>query len=1094
MNNAIKVFAVALASVACTTCGGAIDLSGSWAFQLDPNDVGVREKWYDESLPERLHLPGALQSQGFGDDVTADTKWTGSSNEQIWLSQARYEKYRQPGHIKVPFCLQPEKHYVGAAWYQRQIEIPTPWRNKHAMLTLERPHWETRVWVDGACVGRDDSLCTPHEYDLGALTPGAHVLTIRVDNRVIVDVGEWSHSVSDHTQGNWNGIVGRIELSARGDVWIDDLQVVPHVATKSVTVMGRIVDASGKPGSATVTLAVEPCDSEWDEGGSGKRSLPMAIREASVPIAKTSGLDAATGPNLQSAMGSRIHVLWDTGGTFTAEIALGDDAQTWDEFHPALYRLTAVLDRPDTMRQVTFGLREVSTTPDKLFAVNGRKTFLRGTLECCIFPLTGHPPTDVEPWKRIIRICKTHGLNHIRFHSWCPPEAAFVAADELGFYYQVECGVWTNPGNGTPVDKWLWNESERIVRAYGNHPSFVLFASGNEPHGPKREEYLTKWVAHWKEKDPRRLCTTASAYPLLPVNEYHVDYHPRGPKGWGGKDYADEVKEHNVPAIVHEMGQWCVYPNFDEIEKYTGPLKPKNFEIFRDSLSEHGMLDQWRDFLCASGKLQVLCYKEEIEAALRTPGVGGIQLLDLHDFPGQGTALVGVLDAFWDGKGYVTPSEFRRFYDTTVPLARMEKRVWTSDESFSAEATVAHFGPAPLEDAVATWKLVNAAGETVMGGQWSARDIPVDRGVELGRISFEWERLPAPAQYRLVVGLQDTHFENDWRLWVYSPDVGPESGDVRVSSALDEPTLAHLADGGKILLMATTPPPEFPRGSFAPIFWNRFMFNTQQTQTLGLLCDPGHAALKRFPTDFHSDWQWAGILSKSHALVMDELPRGLRPIVQVIDDWNTNRKLGLLFECRLGRGKLLVCSAEIAGDLDTRPAARQLRRSLLDYMASDQFDPKVELTIEQLRSLYREPTLLERIGATVTADSAHDGYEARLAIDSNPVTIWHTRWSPNDPLPHHLVIDLSEAMRVFGLTYLPRQDMTNGRIADYEVYVSDDGKDWQRRAAGRWPNSADRKTVRFEQPVTARYLKLLALSEVSGQTFTSAAEVDVLLK
>ena len=66
-----------------------------------------------------------------------------------------------------------------------------------------------------------------------------------------------------------------------------------------------------------------------------------------------------------------------------------------------------------------------------------------------------------------------------------------------------------------------------------------------------------------------------------------------------------------VPVIVHEMGQWCVYPNFDEIKKYTGPLKPKNFEIFRDSLAAHGMLDQWRDFLRASGKLQALCYKEE---------------------------------------------------------------------------------------------------------------------------------------------------------------------------------------------------------------------------------------------------------------------------------------------------------------------------------------------------------------------------------------------------------------------------------------------------------------------------------------------------
>jgi hypothetical protein len=1064
----IKALLISFVFLAPVLPADALDLSGVWSFQLDPDDVGVTEAWFTTALSERIRLPGALQNQGFGDDVTVDTDWTGAAKKEVWLSEPRYEKYRRPGNIKVPFCLQPEKHYVGAAWYQRQIEIPTQWQGRHAILTLERPHWETRVWLDGEYVGRNDSLCTPHEYDLGPLPPGEHRLSIRVDNRVIVDVGDWSHSVTDHTQGNWNGIIGRIELVSRPPVWIEDVQVFPHVPTQSVTIKGRLGNDTGKVGQGTLRLSV--------------RQIRGRKGETPGPVTKL--------------------VSWGVdGGAFEFEFPENGRLQLWDEFHPALCQLTASLDDGVAVRTVTFGVREFTTTPDKLFAVNGRKTFLRGTLECCIFPRTGYPPTDVEPWKRIIRVCKEHGLNHIRFHSWCPPEAAFVAADELGFYYQVECGVWTNPGNGTPVDAWLWNESERIVRAYGNHPSFVLFASGNEPHGPKREEYLSKWVRHWQEKDPRRLHTTAAAYPLLPENDFHVDYQPRGKKGWGGKDYSDQVKIHDVPVIVHEMGQWCVYPNFDEIRKYTGPLKPKNFEIFRDSLAEHGMLDQWRDFLRASGKLQVLCYKEEIEAALRTPGVCGVQLLDRHDFPGQGTALVGVLDAFWDSKGYVTPSEFRRFYNTTVPLARMEKRVWTTDETFTAEVSVAHFGPTPLRSIRPAWKLIRSDGAPAITGRWAPRTIPVGRGVDIGSIHFEWNSVglpfgwPTPQCYKLVVGLEGTPYENDWTLWVYPRSVRhARPDDPRISASLDEATLAHLAAGQNVLLMVTTPPPDFPKGSFTPIFWNRFMFNTQQTQTLGLLCDPDHAALKRFPTDFHSDWQWAGILSQSHAMVLDGLPCGLRPIVQFIDDWNTNRKLGLLFECRLSKGKLLVCSADLARDLDTRPAARQLRHSLLDYMASDEFDPRIEMTIDQLRSLYREPTVLERFGATVTADSAHAGYEAPLAIDGDPATIWHTRWGPSDPLPHHLIIDLKDVRQVRGLTYLPRKDMANGRIAEYEVHVSRDGQNWQRLASGHWPNSADLKTVRFEQAVTTRYLKLVALSEVDGQAFTSAAEVGVLLE
>ena len=340
--------------------------------------------------------------------------------------------------------------------------------------------------------------------------------------------------------------------------------------------------------------------------------------------------------------------------------------------------------------------------------------------------------------------------------------------------------MWTQPGNGKPIDQWIYDESERIVRAYGNHPSFVLFTHGNEPHGPNRDKFLAGWVNHWKQRDPRRLVTSGSAYPQLPENQYHVYHGPRGPKGWGGKDYTEAVRQFDVPVIVHEMGQWCVYPNFDEMPKYTGPLKPKNFEIFRDSLAEHGMLDQWRDFLKASGKLQVLCYKEEIEAALRTPGVSGIQLLDLHDFPGQGTALVGVLDAFWDSKGYVTPEEFRRFYNRTVPLARLPKRVWTRDETLTAELTVAHFGPAPLPDAPVSWKLLDASGKSVAGEKLKTRTIPVDRSVRLGKLELALNALPAPARYKLVLKIGpmpspapsgQSAFENDWNLFIYPASV-----------------------------------------------------------------------------------------------------------------------------------------------------------------------------------------------------------------------------------------------------------------------------------------------------------------------------------
>ena len=886
-----------------------VSLAGEWRFSLDRQDAGLQEKWFARSLPQKIHLPGALQAQGFGDDVGVDTQWTANFNDRSWFTSPKYEKYRQPGHIKIPFWLQPDKHYVGVAWYQRDIDIPPEWNTRRVVLTLERAHWQTRVWVDQREIGSNDSLSTPHVYDLGTeFVPGRHQLTLRIDNRMIVDVGIWAHSISDHTQGNWNGIVGKIALSATSPVWIQQVQAFGDVVTKSARIKVNIANATGKPGSGMISI-----DSQ------------------------------------------RVPIQWDRkGGAAELDISLGDSAQLWDEFNPALHHLTIRLsgDGIDDQRDATFGLRQVSAE-GRDFLLNGRKIFFRGTLECCVFPRTGYPPTDVDSWKRIIRICKSYGLNHIRFHSWCPPEAAFEAADELGFYYSVEIAAWTHVGAGAPIDRWLYQEADRIIAAYGNHPSFILMPYGNEPAGgPERDRYLAAWSDHWKQTDSRRLYTSGSGWPIIPESQYHVTPAPRGPSGWLGKDYRQKIARLNAPVIVHEMGQWCVYPNFDEIPKYTGYLKPHNFEIFRDSLAEHGMLDQAHDFLIASGKLQALCYKEEIEAALRTPGIGGFQLLDLHDFPGQGTALVGVLDAFWDSKGYITPEQWRRFCNVTVPLCRLTRRVWTTDQTLIAQVEVAHFGPAPITNATPEWKITGADGEQIAAGELKSANVPIGSGIALGEIRIDLSTLTAPRKYTLAVGLKGTAIQNTWDLWLYPSTVQTVApADVLITTNLDQ-ALERLNEGGKVLLLPLAQlNAENPKGSFTPVFWNRQWFPKQACQTLGLLCDARHPALEEFPTEMHSDWQWEDLVSSSRAMVLDDFPRELRPIVQVIDDWNTNRRLAMIFECRTGKGRLLVCSADLTGHLDQRPAARQILSSLVAYAQSDHFRPQVRVSAENLRDL-----------------------------------------------------------------------------------------------------------------------------------------------
>jgi len=929
-----------------------LSLAGKWRFELDRTNAGLSDHWFERKLVGEINLPGSLPAQGIGDDVSVETKWIGQIVDASWFTSSEYAKYRKPGNVKVPFWLQPDKYYAGVAWYQRDVDIPAEWNSKRIVLSLERPHWETKVWMDGRAIGSNDSLSTAHEYDLGTgLKPGRHQLTIRVDNGLVVNIGVNSHSISDHTQGNWNGIAGQIELWATPRVWLEDVGLYPASSNGEFRVVARIGNASGLDGRGMLSVFYHPRPEP--------RSDPKKQLLAETPVQ-----------------------WFATGGVVDSRCFLPNkDREAWDEFNPKLYSLQFELSSGDS-KSLEYGSREISSQGTQ-FTINGRKTFIRGTLECCIFPKTGHPPTDMDSWRRIIRIAKAHGLNLIRFHSWCPPEAAFAAADELGFYYQVEIASWANGsttlGDKRPVDEWLYREAARILKAYGNHPSFLLMPYGNEPGGSHYAEYLAKWVEDWKAADPRRLYTSASGWPQLRENQFHVTPDPRI-QAWGQglksringlppetvTDYRDYIQKRTVPVISHEIGEWCVYPNFDEIPKYTGYLKPKNFEIFRDSLAAHHMSRLAHQFLIASGKLQTLCYKEEIESALRTPGMGGFELLDLHDFPGQGTALVGVLDPFWEDKGYVTAQEFSRFCNSTVPLARLSKRVFTTDQNLEASLEVAHFGPTPLAQASISWRLVSDAGKEVAHDELTSCTIPIGNAFSLGSVSLPLKNLKVPARYKFVVHLeqesQSRHerpqvFENDWDVWVYPPTLEARADlGILVVRELNDAAISALSAGGKVLLEI---PPDRVKGDhlgqvalgFSSIFWNTAWTGRQPPHTLGILCDPKNPALAEFPTDYHSNWQWWYLISRAGAMILDDLPPKLLPTVQAIDDWVTNRKLALVFEAKLSKGKLMVCSVDLEGDLGQNPVARQMRHSLLSYMASSRFRPVLTLTSDQVLSL-----------------------------------------------------------------------------------------------------------------------------------------------
>lgn len=941
------------------------------------------------------------------------------------------------------------------------------------------------MFFDGKSVGSRDSLCVAHQHELTpSAAPGPHLLTVCVDNNYQYRVGHDASSITDHTQTNWNGVIGNLRLIALNPIRFGSVQAYPDFDRRSVRVVARLHNDTDSARKARWRLSAE--------------SFNTAIchRPAAVEVA----VDVLPGESSAEAV-----------------LPLGPAAQTWDEFSPALYRLNSSLvtiaaDSPSpadesVRHELVFGLREVRTS-GRAMLVNGRPVFLRGTLDCGAFPLTGHPSMVLSDWRRIFRVCKAYGLNHVRYHSWCPPRPAFEAADLEGMYLQVETPVWRGncPYKDAPaVEPFLVEESRRICEAFGNHPSFVLFAHGNEPWELDHSWLIRHWVPMMKQLDPRHLVTAGAHIPLGETSDFHL------PGSWGGsgfnlryhgqvhhrapdtiRNYEDQIATKPIPIISHEPGEWCVFPNLKETACYTGPLKPRNFEIVRDFLSQHNLLGQSEDFLHASGRFQVEFYKEECEGFLRTRGLAGFQMLGLNDFPGQGTALVGVVDAFWNPKPYVTAQEFRKFCGPVVPLALMEKRVWSGDEIFKAVIRIAQYSNAALASASISWNITDEANCTIAKGKIPQTEIPIGNDLDLGQVSLPLSSVRKPSCLTLQVSLDGTSYANDWKFWVFPQTSLPEDDGLLICHSADE-ALPALRDGKTVLLLPSqTSIAAKTVGSFAPIFWNKAWFPGQREHTLGLLIQHQHPAIKGFPTSFHADWQWWDLMNRSKPMVLDALPSALSPIIQPIDDWNTCRKLALAFEVRVAAGKVMVCSIDLETDLARRHEARELRRNILNYLRSSRFQPGVEISPADLQSLFTS-SLAAKIIAKSSASSAHRDHPADLALDGDPATCWHSDWEASPAgYPHEFRIELTRPTEITGVNLLPRSDgSSNGWVADVEILISQDGKRWTRSAASRLANNHEWKTVGFP-PSLARFVTLRMLSPQSPtQPWASFAEIDL---
>lgn len=401
-------------------------------------------------------------------------------------------------------------------------------------------------------------------------------------------------------------------------------------------------------------------------------------------------------------------------------------------------------------------------------------------------------------------------------------------------------------------------------------------------------------------------------------------------------------------AVTHEVGQYAVYPDLSEISKYTGTLIPLNFMAVKNDLEAKGRLDKAQQYLQASGKLAAILYKEEIERALKTPGISGFQLLDLHDFPGQGTALVGLLNAFWESKGIIDGKDFREFCSPIVPLLRFPKAIYTNDEIFQAEVELCNYSQEELKNKALTW-CVSSGADVIAEGKVTAGVLRIGHNGQLGKIEAPLGKVGKAAKLEVCLALEGTEYRNHWNIWVYPKDLAPEWGSVKYTRNYQE-AMVLLAKGEKVLFNPDWRTTQGVEGKFVPVFWSPVHF-PNQAGTMGVLCNPAHPALADFPTDMHTDWQWWDLNINSTILVVDSLNGGAA-VVEMVDNFVNNRRLASLYEGQVGTGKLMLATFDLEKALDKRPVARQMLVSVLKYMNSEAFQPAKLAGFENMKDVF----------------------------------------------------------------------------------------------------------------------------------------------
>ena len=954
-------------------------LNGKWHVVLEDGTTG------------QMDLPGTLDENGIGHRDVGANQW----HPDAVLGNAAGE-IDKDAPIATRFT---RRHtYEGEARISRKITVPD-YGTDRLFVLAERAR-ALRLLVDGeACsVFRLGTLSTPYIFELTGAAPGEHEFTFLSDNSypgMPKAAIYYSSAATDETQTNWNGILGECSMYTRPQNFIDSLRVYPRAVKK---------EEKNKAGGYVLDVCVELAPGAKKVYKDAKIILQSeALAAGELEDTQTlTEIISYSGEGLAEA-GTDKEENPKTMEIWFRDLPLRENVKLWDEDEGNLYEMAVTLDNGMSAEdkggstaecRTRFGIRSFGDNGSGRLALNGRAIFLRGEANCAEYPETGHPPMTIPEWKEMLLKYRSYGINFVRFHSHCEPEAAFAAADELGMLLQPELSHWD------PKDAFGTEESYRYYRAelvdllktYANHPSFVMLTLGNELQAQDEgRERMRELVRTAKRMDPTRLYANGSnafygEEGCDPESDFYTSQSCKdvvirgtfsGMRGYLNENYpsadrtydeamAEIRKEYQKPVFSFEVGQFEVLPDFEELESFHGISDPVNLKLIKKRVEERGLLPTWEKYVEATGELSRLAYREEIEAAMRTRELSGISLLGLQDFPGQGTALVGMMNSHLEPKPYdfARPERFREFFQECRILVKLPHYTYEAGERLIAEVEAANFGKRNIEG-VFCWTLAGKKSVSENGNcepaEIKSKNTVIATGedteiticrpgsyTEVGSLDIPLDFVEKNTALTLKVRIGDSI--SAYPIWVYrkTTPVCPEN--VYETRAFDVKTREILQNGGRVYLSPDADKESLPNSiktQFTTDFWSVGTFADQEGG-MGQLIDTEHPIFKEFPTDFHTDWQW-WIMATKRAVI---LPHPMKTIITEMDSYAFLRPMAQMIEFRCLKGKVLLSTMELHKS-QQYPEVRALQASIYTYLSGENFEPAEEITEEELSMLVR---------------------------------------------------------------------------------------------------------------------------------------------